>query len=74
VSAKGAFAWRALFPTDYTARTLAAVLPARSAAGWASGVYESGGRSTGAVNVNTQAVILEAALFRKRGGPLLGTP
>jgi hypothetical protein len=71
LSAKGAFAWRVLFPTPYTAQVLAAVWPARTPAGWGSGIYESEGRSTGTVNVNTQAVILEAALFRKRGAPLM---
>ena len=74
LSAKGAFAWRVLFPTDYTARILAAVLPARTPLGWGSGIYESEGRSTGTVNINTQAVILEAALVRKRAQPLMATP
>jgi hypothetical protein len=72
VSSKAAFAWRVLFPTEYTARVLAAVMPARTPAGWGSGVYEVDRRSTGTANINTQAVILEAALFRRRGGPLMG--
>jgi len=71
ISTKGAFAWRVLRPSDYTAKALAAVMPARTAAGWASGVYEGDGRSTGSGNVNTAAVILEAALFKKRGAPLM---
>jgi len=71
VSTKGAFAWRALIPSDYTAKVLASVLPARTAGGWASGVYEADGRSTATPNVNTQAVILEAALYRERHLPLL---
>ncbi len=71
VSAKGAFAWHALMPGEYTAKVLSAVLAARTPGGWASGVYEADGRSTGTPNVNTQAVILEAALFRQRRAPLL---
>jgi hypothetical protein len=71
VSTKAAFAWRVLYPSDYTAKVLAAVMPSRDPAGWDSGVYEGDGRSTGTANVNTEAVILEAALFRKRGAPLL---
>jgi len=70
-STKGAFAWRVLFPTDYTRKVLEAVIPSRTPAGWGSGVYEADGRSTGTANINTQAVILEAALVRQRGRPLL---
>lgn len=69
VSAKGAYAWHALLPSDYTRRAVGAVAPARHPVrGWSSGVYERSGRSTGAENVNTAAVILEAALFHARGG------
>jgi hypothetical protein len=73
VSAKAAYAWHALLPDDYTRRTLATVAPARSdARGWGSGVYERTGRPTGAENINTAAVILQAALFHARGGrPLI---
>jgi len=71
VSTKAAFAWHALLPGDYTARALAALAHAQTPLGWASGVYEASGRSTGTANVNTQAVILEAALYRKRGRPFL---
>ena len=38
--------------------------------GWASGVYERGG-STNVPNINTAAVVLEAALFERLGRPLL---
>lgn len=71
VSAKAALAWRALLPGDYTRKAIETVARAWSPRGWASGVYERTGRSTGTPNVNTQAVILEAAVFRARGRPLL---
>jgi hypothetical protein len=71
VSAKAAFAWHALFPSDYTWKAVQSVAPARSGAGWASGVFEGSRRSTGVRNLNTAAVIIEAALYRKLGRPLL---
>lgn len=71
VSAKAAYGWHALLPTEYTWRVLRAVAPARSSEGWASGVYEESGESTKTQNVNTAAVILEAALYRQRGRPFL---
>jgi len=70
VSAKSAFAWHALLPSAYTRRAVEAVRPAASARGWASGVFEGTRRSTGAENVNTEAVILEAAAYARAGGPL----
>jgi hypothetical protein len=72
VSSKAAFAWHALSPSDYT--RLAANSVARAAnpqRGWGSGVYESSGSSTGNENVNTAAVILEAALFHARKKPFM---
>ena len=45
--------------------------PARARDGWASGVFEGGHRSTGVRNLNTAAVILEAALYRTLGRPIL---
>jgi hypothetical protein len=72
VSAKAAFAWHALFPSDYTWKAVQSVAPARSSSGWASGVFERSQRSTGVRNLNTAAVIIEAALYRKLGRPLLG--
>lgn len=71
ISAKSAFAWHALLPGDYTRRAVEAVGPAGSARGWASGVFEGGRRSTGAENVNTQGIILEAAAYARRGAPLI---
>jgi hypothetical protein len=71
VSAKAAFAWHALYPSAYTWTAVQAVQPARHADGWASGVFEKSTRSTGIRNLNTAAVILEAALYRKLGRPIL---
>jgi hypothetical protein len=75
VSTKAAFGWAALRDTEYTRMAVKAVAGAHTSRGWASGIHEGRGRSAGAVNINTQAVILEAALFRQRGGrPLLERP
>jgi hypothetical protein len=71
VSAKNAFAWHALLPSDYTRLALSVLRPAVSPRGWSSGVNEGDGRSTFTESINTQAVILEAALFRKRRAPFL---
>ena len=72
VSAKAAYAWHALLPGSYTRRAVDAVAPARHPErGWSSGVYEETGLPTGSENVNTAAVILEAALFSRTGRPLL---
>ena len=72
VSSKAAFAWRALFPTDYTLRTFNAVQAAAIPGdGWGAGVYESTLRATGYTSLNTAGVILEAALYQKLGHPFL---
>lgn len=72
ISTKGAFAWYALEPNAYTWRALQAVQPAADPqAGWASGIYEESGRPTGGQNINTSAIILEAALYRQLGRPIL---
>jgi hypothetical protein len=66
VSTKAAFGWAALFDDDYsqllekTARTLA------SADGYLAGRYPDGKTNT-SLNINTNAVILEAMLYRRRG-------
>jgi ankyrin repeat protein len=70
-STKAAFAWDALSPSAYTALAVRAAAPARTAAGWGSGVYEGTATSTGSLNVNTAAVVLEAALLKARGTPIL---
>jgi len=71
ISAKSAFAFHALMPDLYTDAALEALRPARGADGWSSGVFEADGRATGGLNVNTAAVILEAALLAHGDGPLL---
>jgi hypothetical protein len=65
-STKAAFGWAALFDDDYsqllekTAKTLA------SADGYLAGRYP-GGKPNTSLNINTNAVILEAMLYRQRG-------
>jgi hypothetical protein len=72
VSTKGAFGWHALLPSAYTWLAVQKVAAARTPRGWGAGVFEENGRMSGAENVNTAAVILEATLFTRRGGrPLL---
>ena len=71
VSTKAAFAWHALLPDDYTRQVLDTVrTKARVGGVWGAGVFDSG-RPTGNPNINTAAVILEAALYRKVDRPLL---
>lgn len=71
VSAKAAFAWHALLPRPYTRLAMQTVEPARTAAGWGSGVFEGTATSTGTPNINTAAVILTAALVERRGTPVI---
>jgi hypothetical protein len=71
VSAKAAFALHALMPGWYTQLAVDSVRGARGAGGWASGVYEGSGRSTGTANINTAAVIMTAALYARLGHPLI---
>lgn len=70
ISTKAAYGWHALVPSAYTLRAVRAVAPAAGPAGWASGVYERGG-STQVPNINTAAVVLEAALYQRLGRPIL---
>ena len=75
VSTKAAFGWHALLPSAYTWRAVQTVSAAAGAGGWGSGVYEAEpGRSTGAENINTAAVVLESALYYMRGRPLIEGP
>lgn len=72
LSTKAAFAWHALLPSGYTWRTVEAVSPALAdSAGWATGVFEDSGKSTETYAINTAALILEAALYRRTGKPLI---
>lgn len=71
ISTKAAFAWHALLPGDYTRMVLDSVFAkARVGGVWGSGVFDNG-RPTVTPNINTAAVVLESALYRKRGAPLL---
>lgn len=71
VSAKAAFGWHALLPGSYTRLAVATVAEAGGPLGWSAGVYEGTGNSTGGENLNTAAVVLEAALFSMTGRPLI---
>jgi hypothetical protein len=68
VSTKGAFGWHALLPDAYTAKAVEHIAPARDATrGWATGVYEKTGASTGTFDVNTAVVLMEIAYYQLRG-------
>ena len=72
VSAKAAFAWYALLPAPYTARAVDHVMEAwLTPSVLIAGVDEASGRAVGPPNVNTAAVILEAAAYLARGRPLM---
>ena len=72
ISSKAAFAWRALVPSEYTLAAVQAVQPAAvPGRGWGAGVYERSRKSTGGANLNTAALILEAAVYHMRGRPFL---
>lgn len=75
VSTKAAFGWYALVPSSYTWRAVQEVRPAlHPQKGWASGVFEDTRQSTDTYSLNTAAVILESALYRKTGKPLIEAP
>jgi hypothetical protein len=71
VSSKAAFGWNAVLPSAYTQLVLRTVQPARTAAGWGSGVYEGTLKPTGVTSLNTAALIMESALYKIRGRPIL---
>lgn len=71
ISTKGAYGWHALLPGAYTWRAVQAVQAARTPRGWGAGVFEENLRMSGAENVNTAAVVLEAALYVSTGRPLM---
>jgi hypothetical protein len=74
VSTKGAFGWHALLPSEYTWNAVQRVEGARQDGGWGAGVFEESGRVSGAPNINTTAMVLEAALSSRTGRPLLPAP
>ncbi|HEY0995952.1 MAG TPA: DUF3131 domain-containing protein [Gemmatimonadaceae bacterium] len=74
VSTKAAFAWHALLPGEYTRRVVDLVRTSALGGGvWGAGVLENG-RATGNPNLNTAAVVLEAAAYRRVGRPFLTLP
>ena len=69
LSAKAAFGWAALYPDDYGERLRQAVAPlAQPRSGFHAGRYERDGAPNESLNINTNAVILEAILYLERGG------
>lgn len=71
LATKTAFAWYALFGTDYAIQLVAAVAPlAEPDRGWAEGIYEIDGKTNTSVTLNTNAIILAALAFRAHG-PLI---
>lgn len=67
ISLKTAFAWDALFDTDYTQLVRASLSDLETPDGWASGRYEETGEINSVVTANTNAVVLEAIHFRANG-------
>jgi hypothetical protein len=71
ISSKAAFGWNAVLPSAYTQLMLRTVRPAATPIGWGSGVYEGTLKPTGITSLNTAALILESALYKIRGKPIL---
>jgi hypothetical protein len=71
VSSKAAFGWNAVLPNAYTQLLLRTVKPAGTSVGWGAGVYEGTLRPAGTPSLNTAALILESALYKIRGKPIL---
>ena len=67
VSAKAAFGYHALAPSDYTWRALQTVKYGGTPDGWSAGVYEGTKNSTKTFNLNTAAIVLESAAYMERG-------
>jgi hypothetical protein len=68
---KTAFAWDALFGTDYTRELIKALAPLGDVErGWPEGIYEADGTPNGSVTTNTNAVVLLSLAF-KAFGPLI---
>jgi hypothetical protein len=71
VSTKMTFGWHSLLPSDYTRTAIDFISKARTSAGWNSGVFERTARPTGSYDINTAAIILEAAAYHRLGRPLV---
>lgn len=68
---KTAFAWDALFGTDYTRELITALAPLGDPdRGWPEGIYEADGTPNSSVTTNTNAVVLVSLAF-KANGPLI---
>jgi len=67
LSTKAAFAWDAIYGDDYSARLLDAVRGLMTPAGFAAGRFDDG-TTNSVLNINTNAVILEALLYKARHG------
>lgn len=75
LSTSAAYGWNAILPSDYTRALVNAVRPALDETrGWSSGILEDGNGSTGAFDLNTASIILEAAAYIARGRPLISRP
>jgi hypothetical protein len=71
LTTKTAFAWYALFGTEYAQELVTAVAPLGDPErGWPEGIYEADGSTNGSTTTNTNAVILAALAFRAFG-PLI---
>ncbi|WP_255346150.1 DUF3131 domain-containing protein [Thalassobium sp. R2A62] len=71
VTTKVAFAWDALFGTEYTQELIDAIAPLGDTdVGWREGIYEIDGTTNSSVTVNTNAVVLASLAFRANG-PLI---
>ncbi|WP_019954944.1 DUF3131 domain-containing protein [Yoonia vestfoldensis] len=71
ITTKVAFAWDALFGTDYTGELMATIAPLGDPErGWPEGIYEIDGTTNSSVTVNTNAVVLASLAFRAHG-PLI---
>jgi len=68
ITTKVAFAWDALFGTDYTRELVDAIAPLGDPEkGWPEGIYEADGSTNSSVTVNTNAVVLAALAFSAHG-------
>jgi uncharacterized protein DUF3131 len=65
-SAKAALAWSSLYSDDYARLLETAARPLASRGGFLTGLHP-GGKANTILNINTNAIILEAMSFRQRG-------
>lgn len=67
VSLKAAYAWDALYSTEYTRTVRTSLSDLETSGGWAAGRYEATGEVNSALTLNTNAVVLEALHYRANG-------